>query len=753
MVLRIAGLVVLGSWWVGCAESPALVGPPLLEIDRPLADFGDAALGTVSPKSLFVITNRGGSTASLRSEVTDDRSMFPVTSDSCDHAELAPGATCAIAFTFAPTRTGLAHANVTVSATGTSVGAELVGNALAEAMLELAPASQDLGQIVLGRASTPFAFVVTNKGGRASGELELHLTGNSDFVVVSDSCSHASVAPNSTCTLWVTFQAAAAGSRAAILSILGTPGGAAKATLGGHGLVPSTLAITPASHDFLIAEVGGAPLSSSLVVTNTGDEASGMLATSYTGPADLGLVNDGCSTHVLDAGASCTIATRFSPLSWGAKHATVTITPAIGAPVTASLAGTGRDSVPLAVAVDGAGGVTASGAPTSSGRALDCPHGSCSESYLRTLASPIITLVAHPDAGYHFVHWTGDACAFQDASCALTLASATAVTATFAINSVPLAITVAGSGSVTSSISAVPTCASTCTTAVPIGTQITLTAHPSGSATIARWTGACSGHGPTCTLTVFDATTVGLAFSDCSGELHTDENTLALWHLNDGSGQVVHDAAGHYDGTLGKDDKIADDDPQWSTGRFGGGLYFDASNCPSTPDEHCEWMHVLTDPLALASGFSLELWIEPTGKLGSTTIDFDDGLGPRFADVVSTESDSTWLSMTNGTQLSWQVEAADGHGPEALAQNLDLANAWHALALTYDGLVARMYVDGVLVGQQAGAIVQAPAVNLQIGGVPLVAFLNGYLDEIRISTVARTPAEISAAYAIANVCP
>ena len=754
MLLRIAGLAVLGSWWAGCTEAPAPIDePPILEIDRPVADFGDAALGTVSSKTLFVITNRGGRTASLRSEVTDDRSAFPVANDSCDHADLAPGATCSVAFTFAPTRAGLARAGVTISATGTSVGASLVGNGLADAMLEVAPTTQDLGAIVEGRTSTPFAFVVTNKGGTASGALELHLTGNSDFAVSADTCSHASVAPNSTCTLWVTFHATAAGSRAAVLSVIGAPGGTTKASLGGHGLVPSTLVVTPASHDFLIADVVGAPLTSSLVVTNLGDEPTGMLATSYAGATDLGIVNDGCTTHSLDGGASCTITTRFSPTAWGAKHGTVTIAPGAGAPVTASLAGTGRDSVPLAVVIDGSGGVTASGSPTSSGRAIDCPHGSCSETYVRTLASPAVTLVAHPDPGYHFVHWTGDACAFQGASCAVTLATSTVVTATFAIDSVPLAITVAGSGSVSSSIAAVATCAGTCTTALPLGTQITLTAHPAGTTTVARWTGACSGNGPTCTITVFGPTVVGLAFTDCTGELHADASTLALWHLNDGSGQLVHDAAGHYDGTLGKDDKIADDDPRWATGRFGGGLYFDASNCPAIPDEHCEWMHVITDPIGLASGFTLELWLEPTGKLGSTTVDFDDGAGPRFANVFATESDSTWLSMTNATELSWQVAAADGHGPEALAQNLSLANSWHAIAVTYDGFVARMYVDGVLVGQQAGAIVQAPAVNFQIGGVPLSAFLNGYLDEIRISNLARTPAEISAAYATANVCP
>jgi hypothetical protein len=104
--------------------------------------------------------------------------------------------------------------------------------------------------------------------------------------------------------------------------------------------------------------------------------------------------------------------------------------------------------------------------------------------------------------------------------------------------------------------------------------------------------------------------------------------------------------------------------------------------------------------------------------------------------------------MTGGNQLRWLPPG----GPYAFAST-PLANAWHSIAATYDGAASRIYVDGLLVDQAAGAFTPTTVGNFDIGGVPFDAFLNGYIDEIRISSVARTSADIANAYATASVCP
>ncbi len=75
-------------------------------------------------------------------------------------------------------------------------------------------------------------------------------------------------------------------------------------------------------------------------------------------------------------------------------------------------------------------------------------------------------------------------------------------------------------------------------------------------------------------------------------------------------------------------------------------------------------------------------------------------------------------------------------------------NRWHHVAGTYDGATMRLYVDGQLVAEQAGSIVIADAATsgLYVGGSqnnPGRVFA-GVIDEIRVWSVARTPAEIQA---------
>lgn len=65
-------------------------------------------------------------------------------------------------------------------------------------------------------------------------------------------------------------------------------------------------------------------------------------------------------------------------------------------------------------------------------------------------------------------------------------------------------ITKIGTGTISGSVKGF-TCGSTCATAVPAGTVVTLTQKPASNWVFAGWTGACTGTAATCTLTVNDA--------------------------------------------------------------------------------------------------------------------------------------------------------------------------------------------------------------------------------------------------------
>ncbi len=54
------------------------------------------------------------------------------------------------------------------------------------------------------------------------------------------------------------------------------------------------------------------------------------------------------------------------------------------------------------------------------------------------------------------------------------------------------------------------------------------------------------------------------------GALAADEYTLALWHFNEGKGQLVYDESIHNnDGTLGPTSNVEARDPSWTTGFTG----------------------------------------------------------------------------------------------------------------------------------------------------------------------------------------
>jgi len=75
------------------------------------------------------------------------------------------------------------------------------------------------------------------------------------------------------------------------------------------------------------------------------------------------------------------------------------------------------------------------------------------------------------------------------------------------------------------------------------------------------------------------------------------------------------------------------------------------------------------------------------------------------------------------------------------------ANTWYHLAATYDGLVLKAYVNGVLISSTTttGGIHYLGSPNLKLGCHPYngIDFFEGQIDEVRVWNVARTCEEIN----------
>jgi hypothetical protein len=172
--------------------------------------------------------------------------------------------------------------------------------------------------------------------------------------------------------------------------------------------------------------------------------------------------------------------------------------------------GGGGDSSPsrydVTVVVSGEGSVTSTAGGIDCGSACATTVDAASE----------ITLTAAPTANSVFQGW-GGACSGTASSCTVTVNAATSVSATFAPEGagtpqLALAMSVAGTGSVTSQPAAIA-CGSSCTATFAQGTTVTLTATPGAGQVFQGWGGDCSGTGLTCSVAMSAARTVSATFA------------------------------------------------------------------------------------------------------------------------------------------------------------------------------------------------------------------------------------------------
>ncbi|MBL9014318.1 MAG: InlB B-repeat-containing protein, partial [Myxococcales bacterium] len=176
--------------------------------------------------------------------------------------------------------------------------------------------------------------------------------------------------------------------------------------------------------------------------------------------------------------------------------------------------------------------VTGNGTITSSPAGITC-GADCSEGFG---FGTVVTLTAAAGTGSSFAGW-GGACTGTGA-CTVTIDAAKSVTAAFTLMQFPLtvALTGAGTGTVTSSPAGI-SCGADCTESYDYNQLVTLTAAPALGSTFAGWSGGgCTGTG-SCTVTVTAATTVTATFG-----LQTFLLTAA--RAGNGTGTVTSTPAG-----------------------------------------------------------------------------------------------------------------------------------------------------------------------------------------------------------------
>jgi hypothetical protein len=194
--------------------------------------------------------------------------------------------------------------------------------------LTLSVATHNFGSLAIGARSPVLAVTVSNSGSSSTGTLSVSLSGpaSSDFALPRDLCSGLRLSGSGRCTIEVDVVPTAAGLRQALLTVSGSEGERATATLSGTGS-SSGLSLSPTVVAFGEAAVGQTGALKTVVVRNTAVTATGAMTVSVTGAGSSAftITRDLCSLASLERGASCAIDIRFAPQVAGSLAATLSV--------------------------------------------------------------------------------------------------------------------------------------------------------------------------------------------------------------------------------------------------------------------------------------------------------------------------------------------------------------------------------------------------------------------------------------------
>jgi hypothetical protein len=213
-----------------------------------------------------------------------------------------------------------------------------------------------------------------------------------------------------------------------------------------------------------------------------------------------------------------------------------------------------------------------------------------------------------------------------------------------------------------------------------------------------------------------------------------DPNLVAYWALDEGTGTVAYDSAGGNDGNLVGD-------PCWTSGQIGGALSFDGSG---------DYVDCGTG-LVLAE-VSVCAWVKTINDAGQLV----------FSKKGSSSGGHEAYSLVTGDLYHGSVGTVLTRIKQAGSVNfIDLKTTkriddgqWHFIAMSYDGTVATLYIDGEskVTSAPGGPINYASETKkASIGatrstdGSP-AGFFNGLIDEVMIFNRALSVEEVERIY-------
>ncbi len=200
-----------------------------------------------------------------------------------------------------------------------------------------------------------------------------------------------------------------------------------------------------------------------------------------------------------------------------------------------------------------------------------------------------------------------------------------------------------------------------------------------------------------------------------------DSSLLGYWTFDEGTGTVAYDYSGNN-----------------ATGSWccGGAAYAVGKVGPYTGQFNGAAAHPVIPWGIPINTFTLSMWIYATSWNGAYT-------QPLFSNDVYPTQGFRFGANNINKLIFWTSEDAGSIGlvaPTALS-----TTTWYHVAVTYDGVNAKLYTNGSLSASTTGTMVVSTS-TLSIGFVGGYSVWNGYIDDVRIYNRTFSASEVQALY-------
>jgi hypothetical protein len=253
---------------------------PLVSLSRTSVAFGNQELGNTSTPQSVMLTNTGTSAVNISSIAiagANDNDFSIAHNCPLSPNTMAAGAGCVIQPIFKPTSVGPRKTLISIndSAAGSPHGVILTGVGTA---VSLSPANLNFGNQNVGTSSTPQSITILNKSSAALNLWQIAILGPNagDFSKTSTCGSTLGAAAN--CTVSVTFNPTATGTRSALALFSDDGGGSPQAiSLAGAG-VAAAASPPPSTLSSGNQVIGTTNSTNTAVLSNTGSAGAGVAA-------------------------------------------------------------------------------------------------------------------------------------------------------------------------------------------------------------------------------------------------------------------------------------------------------------------------------------------------------------------------------------------------------------------------------------------------------------------------------------------